>query len=86
MKETAYYKQKWEPARLLVWGKKGTHTGPLKNPANRLENGKPAEEGPDENTDIVFPDVAGKVTLQGGPGDWETWGDLKTLYGQGNGN
>jgi len=80
VKKTAYYKQKWEPARLLVWARKGDHMGALKNPANWLENGKPAEEGPDENTDVLFPDVDGKATLTGGPGGWETWGSLKMRH------
>ena len=60
VKETAYYKQKWEPARVLVWAKgKVLEKGPASTlyPAeNWLENGKPAKQDADENCDLVFPD------------------------------
>jgi len=69
VKETAYYKQKWEPARVLVWAKGNVlGKGPAKvlYPAeNWLENGKPAQQDADENCDLVFPDQKG-VT-------WNTW-------------
>jgi hypothetical protein len=78
--KTAYCKQKWEPARLLVWGRKGDYTGSFKDLANWLEDGKPAAEGPDENTDVLFPDVEGKMKLIGGPGNWPTWGSIKVRH------
>ncbi|HUS44565.1 MAG TPA: hypothetical protein VM219_00815 [Phycisphaerae bacterium] len=69
VKETAYYQQKWEPARLLVWARVGERVGEnaLMDPKNWLEyppspsgsavaSGKPATRPPDENTDILFPD------------------------------
>lgn len=51
VKQTGNFKQKWQLARLLVWARTGDFTGPLKDPANWLENGKPAVTEPDENTD-----------------------------------
>lgn len=57
VKETAYYKETWAKARVLVWahpGKSDRGTDPT-DPRNWLENGKPATKPFDENTDLVFP-------------------------------
>jgi len=79
VKKTAYYKQKWEPARLLVWGRKGDFIGSVKDAANWLENGKPAQQGPDEKTDVLFPDVEGKLKVSG-PGGWPTRGGISVRH------
>ncbi len=63
--KTAYSKETWKPARVLVFAK----TGDLVNGGWRsmnikdigdaehwTENGKPAADGPDEDTDVIFPD------------------------------
>jgi hypothetical protein len=68
VKKTAYYKQKRAPARLLVWAKKGDHNESVLAAGNWLEHsasrggsavtgGKPARKGPDEKTDLLFPDA-----------------------------
>jgi hypothetical protein len=69
VKKTAYYKETWEPARLLVWaGERKGQIGDkqLKDPANWVEfpasedgYGEPreAKTPPDGKTDVVFPDV-----------------------------
>ncbi len=57
VKKTAYFAQKWEPARLLAWAKKGNHYESVLAAGNWMENDKPASKGPDENTDVVFPDA-----------------------------
>jgi len=73
VKKTAYYKEKWEPARLLVWAKIGDFKGPVDSPENWMEylpDGsapKPATKGPDAKTDVVFP--AGNYKVEG-PGEW----------------
>jgi len=76
VKKTAYYQQKWTPARLLVYAQKGSRWN---DPENWLENGKPATKGPDKNTDVLFPD--GKYTVKEGDGDhWETYGTLEARH------
>jgi len=58
MGETAYYREKWPKARVLVWahpGKSDRSVDPTQ-PRNWLENGKPATKPFDEETDLVFPD------------------------------
>jgi len=59
----AYVSETWKPGRTLVWAKPGSG-GEVKankdklscvDPANWLENGKPATEVWDENTSIVLP-------------------------------
>jgi len=83
VKKTAYYKEKWEPARLLVWAKKGNFKGPVDNAENWLEYppdgsvGKPATTGPDAKTDIVFPDGDYKVE---GPGSWGEYGGFPVRH------
>ncbi len=59
----AYMGEKWEPARLLIWNRRDPdeRTGgqvDIMDPANWLENGKPAEDPPDYDADVVFPDGA----------------------------
>jgi len=69
VKQTAYYKEKWEPARLLVWiSKKEGNLKPedLNDLANWQEypalagvgygDARAATAPPDKNTDVVFPD------------------------------
>ncbi len=80
VKKTAYYAQKWEPARLLVWARTEDYTGSLKDPANWLENGKPAQKEPDDNSDLVFPDAPKQLLVAGGTGDWQTWETLKMRH------
>jgi hypothetical protein len=74
VEKTAYYKQKWEPARLLVWSKKGEHRESLKGAGSWTEyavsrdgslakTGKPASKGPDESTDILFPDADSRCSI-----------------------
>jgi hypothetical protein len=57
VKKTAYYAQQWKPARLLVWSGKGKDTAVVSAADNWLEDGKPAAKGPDEETDLLFPDA-----------------------------
>ena len=46
-----YMYQTWPKARLLVWARPGrSGTG---EPGDWLENGQPATEPPDENTDVL---------------------------------
>lgn len=66
-----FLKQKWEKARLLIWGKaetKATRENPLDpmNPANWIDaaTGKPAEAVPDMNTDVIFPDSDTEYTVK----------------------
>ena len=84
VKQTAYYREKWEPARLLVWaGKKEGTIGPddVKYPANWLEfppaadgkgygSARPASTPPDENTDVVIPDQQKSCTFDDGSGKY----------------
>ena len=83
VKKTDYYKQKWPPARLLVWAKRGNFKGPVDSPENWLEYlpdgsaGKPATKGPDAKTDVIFPD--GNYTVEG-PGGWEQWGTFAVRH------
>jgi len=83
VKKTAYYNEKWEPVRLLVWAKKGDFKGPVDSPENWLEYlpgesaGKPATKGPDAKTDVVFPDGNYKVE---GPGGWEEYGGFPVRH------
>lgn len=83
VKQTAYYNEKWEPARLLVWAKRGKFKGPVASAENWLEylpdgsGGQPATKGPDAKTDVVFPD--GNYTVEG-PGGWEQWGTFAVRH------
>jgi hypothetical protein len=57
VQKTAYYTQQWPKAPLLVWAKlekTGADVDP-KDPANWLEDGKPATRAPDASTDVLFP-------------------------------
>jgi len=77
--KTAYFKETWKPARVLVFVKGGdlengnwrnTNIKEIDAVENWEENGKPATEAPDENTDLIFPEsknvyVAGYY--EGGP-------------------
>jgi len=89
VKKTAYYKEKWEPARLLVWAKRGSFKGQVDSAENWLEylpdgtGGKPATKGPDAKTDIVFPDGDYKVEGPGGWGDWGTFAVRHFTQGKG---
>jgi hypothetical protein len=57
--KTDFIKEQWPKARVLVWAHAGKNLRSrdldLSDAANWLEDGKPATQGPDENTDIVFP-------------------------------
>jgi len=57
----AFVKETWPERRLLVWGTPGkTIRGQdVLDPANWLENGKPADKPIDENTDLLLPDSGG---------------------------
>jgi hypothetical protein len=56
VEKTDFIKQDWPKARLLTWAKTEIVRNPdLNDPANWLEDGKPAKTAPDENTDVVFP-------------------------------
>ena len=84
VKQTAYYKEKWEKARVLVWAQqKGKFKGQVDSPENWLEylpdgtGGKQATKGPDAKTDVVFPD--GDYTVEG-PGGWEQWGSFSARH------
>lgn len=57
VKKAAYAQQKWEKARLLVWARSGAGAAKLEDPANWLEDGKPATQAPDAGCDLVFPDA-----------------------------
>ncbi len=68
VEKTAYYKEKWEPTRVLVFAKTGDlvngdwrsmNVKDVADAEHWTENGKPATSGPDENTDVVFPDSKG---------------------------
>ncbi len=56
VEKTAFVKEEWPKARLLVWAHAGKSLrgADMSDPANWLENGKPVTEGPDENTDIII--------------------------------
>jgi hypothetical protein len=68
--KTDFYKERWSKARVLVYARAGeTIRGvDLMDPANWLENGKPATEPPDENTDIVFPSAENRYHVGGKKG------------------
>lgn len=58
-----FQKQKWPKARLLIWAHAGTNPPRGSNldprePSNWInaETGKPAQSGPDRNTDMILPD------------------------------
>ncbi len=55
----AYKTQIWPRTRLLVWNRRDDERAGKQidviDPANWLENGKPATDGPDAETDIIFP-------------------------------
>ncbi len=76
VKKTDYYKQKWAPARLLVFAQKGPDWS---DPANWLEDGKPATKGPDKNTDLLFPDGDYKV-FKGEERDWGSWSTIDARH------
>ncbi len=86
VKKTDYYKQKWAPARLLVWAHKTDHEGPWREASNWLEDGKPATKDADETCDLYFLD--GKYKVTGGTVDptvnggsaWGMWGQLKCRH------
>ncbi len=56
VEKTAFVKEEWPQARLLVWAHAGQtlRGADMSDPANWLQNGKPATQGPDENTDIII--------------------------------
>jgi len=64
-----FAKEQWPKARLLVWAHAGKSMRGVdaSDPANWLEDGRPARKGPDENTDVVFvPWADGKRTFVAG--------------------
>ncbi len=78
VRKTAYCKQQWKPARLLVWTRKGKYSGPVNDLSNWREyppsadasgpkGGRPAESAPDANTDVLFPgsQEGGEITVTG---------------------
>ncbi|MCF7730561.1 MAG: chitobiase/beta-hexosaminidase C-terminal domain-containing protein [Akkermansiaceae bacterium] len=57
-----YPKQAWPKARLLVWARRDADDNYFKkvspaDPANWLEDGKPATTAPDKATDVIFPNA-----------------------------
>ena len=54
-----YAKQVWPTVRLLVWAKPGAGAKDGWDAKHWLENGKPAQNGIDPDTDLVFPDHDG---------------------------
>ncbi len=71
VERSAYAKENWQPARLLVWAHPGVMDRSLDptDPANWLENGKPATRLFDAQTDLLFPDSETTyfVGTKGGP-------------------
>jgi hypothetical protein len=64
--KTDFVRQSWPKARVLVWAKPQTLRNPgMDDPANWLEDGKPAKTAPDENTDVIFPAAATAYRLAG---------------------
>lgn len=61
----AYASEKWPAARVLTWANPGT-SGELTDPANWLENKKPATQAPDETTDIILPAASKRYTVKAG--------------------
>ena len=64
--KTAYRKQAWAKARLLVWAHPGKGGPGAPDPAsarNWLEGGRPATSVPDANTDVLLPDSAAPYSL-----------------------
>jgi hypothetical protein len=55
--QTDFAKQSWPKARVLVWARPGetNRNVDFDDPANWLEDGKPATRGPDKDTDVVIP-------------------------------
>jgi hypothetical protein len=69
--KTAFVKEQWPKARVLVYAHAGVNKRgnfDLSDPANWLEDGKPATEGPDANTDIVFPAASKRYNVADGKG------------------
>jgi hypothetical protein len=64
VKKTAYHKQQWPKATLMVWAKtdKRYVTVNPRDPSNWLIDGKPANRLPDRDTDIVIP--PGRYTIR----------------------
>jgi len=58
-RKAAFVEQEWPKARLLVWATPGktVRSRAFADPENWLEDGKPATEPIDGNTDLVFPDA-----------------------------
>ncbi len=77
VKKSYHAQETWPKGRLWTWAKPGTSMGEKENPLepkNWLEDGKPATQPCDENTDFDFPDSQGgyNVTIYGskGPITW----------------
>lgn len=58
----AYVTQEWPAGRILVWANPGT-SGELSDPANWLEDGKPTNQAPDQETDIILPAASSRYTV-----------------------
>jgi hypothetical protein len=69
----AYKTYAWPKARLLIWNRrddeKAGKQADVVDPANWLQDGKPALEGPDEETDVVFPDSETRYFILCSAGD-----------------
>jgi hypothetical protein len=71
VEKSAFVKEEWPKARVLVWAHAGkTMRGKfdMTDPANWLEDGKPATRGPDKETDIVFPTAEKRYGVNDGKG------------------
>jgi len=58
VEKTAYFKQTWPKAPLMVWARtdQGDAEMEPRDPANWLVDGNPASHAPNENTDVYFPE------------------------------
>ncbi len=61
----AYETEVWPKARRLVWARPGA-SGEMMNAANWLENGRPASQPPNRDTDILLPPAAKRYTVRAG--------------------
>jgi hypothetical protein len=69
VEKTDFVKETWPKARLLVYAHAGKslRRKDLMQPANWLEDGKPATRPIDENTDLYFPGADSRYRVNGDP-------------------
>jgi hypothetical protein len=70
VEKTDFARETWPKARLLVYAHAGADRRgvDLTDPSNWIEDGKPAAQPPDQNTDIVFPSAAKRYGVNGEKG------------------